>query len=406
MNDDWLKQIKTKASEEKQAAPSLVWSRIEQSLELEEKRKVIPFWRYATIVAAAVIALLIVLIPDPIVTTERQIAHTTKKSEAHLRKATSIDEDRIIAKTTTQIHRQKRNKSIQIEDIKQETTSENIEENIPQEEIQTVEIRTRSDKESSDKKSYSNSTKKNPPIQTDAYNIYDSEQSRTFLSRKSNTKPSIALNLSADASNFDLKNKSSSDFALLNSPGLDRSESPVKESKPLEVFFAEKSTINSQPIEDAYEYEHNAPIKIGLSARFPLSHQLAIETGLTYSYLNSKLFGKFIPIESVQKLYYIGIPIKLQWSPFDWNKFDFYLSSGIELEKCIYGVAFNEKIKTLPYQLSLTGGVGGQYNVSKKLGIYIEPSYIHFFDDGSSIQSIRKKKPDNIELKIGIRFTY
>ena len=37
------------------------------------------------------------------------------------------------------------------------------------------------------------------------------------------------------------------------------------------------------------------------------------------------------------------------------------------------------------------GAVGAQYNISSRVGIYVEPGVSYFFDDGSDIETIRKK---------------
>ena len=44
-----------------------------------------------------------------------------------------------------------------------------------------------------------------------------------------------------------------------------------------------------------------------------------------------------------------------------------------------------------PVQLSVMGAVGAPYNISNRVGLYVEPGVSYFFDDGSSIQTIRKE---------------
>lgn len=52
------------------------------------------------------------------------------------------------------------------------------------------------------------------------------------------------------------------------------------------------------------------------------------------------------------------------------------------------------------------GAVGAQYNISNRVGIYVEPGVSYFFDDGSPIETIRKENPTNFTLQAGIRLTY
>ena len=73
------------------------------------------------------------------------------------------------------------------------------------------------------------------------------------------------------------------------------------------------------------------------------------------------------------------------------------------MEKCIYGKIGSRSETVKPLQFSVMGAVGAQYNISKRVGIYVEPGVSYFFDDGSDIQTIR---PCNFTLQGGIRLTY
>ncbi len=62
------------------------------------------------------------------------------------------------------------------------------------------------------------------------------------------------------------------------------------------------------------------------------------------------------------------------------------------IEKCVYGKLGSEKETVKPLQFSVSGAVGVQLNATKRIGIYMEPGVAYFFDDGSSVQTIRKRK--------------
>ena len=76
------------------------------------------------------------------------------------------------------------------------------------------------------------------------------------------------------------------------------------------------------------------------------------------------------------------------------------------VEKCVYGKIDSERQTVKPLQLSLSGGVGGQLNISDRIGLYVEPGISYFFDDGSDVETIRKENPLNFNLQADIRFTY
>ncbi len=76
------------------------------------------------------------------------------------------------------------------------------------------------------------------------------------------------------------------------------------------------------------------------------------------------------------------------------------------IEKAVYGKLGDEDITVKPLQLSISSALGGQLNINKNIGLYLEPGVAYFFDDGSEIETIRKETPFNFNLQAGIRFTY
>ena len=64
----------------------------------------------------------------------------------------------------------------------------------------------------------------------------------------------------------------------------------------------------------------------------------------------------------------------------------------------------NEEALSVPCQLSTTFGIGLQYDLTPRLGLYIEPSLQYFFDDGSDLKTYRTEHPFSVVLPLGIRF--
>ena len=52
------------------------------------------------------------------------------------------------------------------------------------------------------------------------------------------------------------------------------------------------------------------------------------------------------------------------------------------------------------------GGIGLQYHFSPSFSIYAEPSFIYYFNSGSDIKTIRKEKPIEWSIPIGIRLSW
>lgn len=152
--------------------------------------------------------------------------------------------------------------------------------------------------------------------------------------------------------------------------------------------------------------EHKQPISFGVSVRKTLPKGFSVETGLTYTMLSSEVVFDSGSDKLNQKLHYVGIPVRANWNFVDKERLTMYVSAGGAIEKCVYGKIGSDKETVKPLQLSVMGAVGVQYNVSNRVGLYVEPGISYFFDDGSPVQTIRKENPTNFTLQAGVRLTY
>lgn len=166
------------------------------------------------------------------------------------------------------------------------------------------------------------------------------------------------------------------------------------------------------------DIKHHMPVTVGASVKWNLNEDWALESGLNYTYLYSELrSGAKSYIEDKQKLHYVGIPLKVQRSVWSNSIFSFYASVGGMMEKCVSGSVEtvcvddnnrksfgNEKLDVKPLQFSVLASVGLQANFNKLLSLYLEPGMIYYFDDNTDIITIRKDKPFNFNLQLGLRF--
>ena len=161
-----------------------------------------------------------------------------------------------------------------------------------------------------------------------------------------------------------------------------------------------------QVMDEVVDIQHHQPISVGLTVRKGLKKGFSVETGIMYTLLSSEMKTVKNTGEIDQKLHYIGIPLRANWNFLNKNRFTLYVSAGGQIEKCVYGKLGNEKIKVNPLQFSVLGAVGAQFDITRRLGVYVEPGVAYFFDDGSDVQTIRKENPLNFNLQAGVRFTY
>ena len=168
------------------------------------------------------------------------------------------------------------------------------------------------------------------------------------------------------------------------------------------------------------EVHHRMPVSVGASFKWLLNKDWAIETGLFYTLLSSNSHsGSDSYMEEEWKLHYIGIPLKVHRSLWQNERFNFYVSAGGAVEKCVSGSLetvyvtgsnehekINSSLDVDPLQWSVTGAVGAQVNFTRQIGLYIEPGIAYYFDDGSDIETFRKEHPLNFNLQLGLRFSF
>ncbi|MDR0961132.1 MAG: PorT family protein [Mediterranea sp.] len=151
---------------------------------------------------------------------------------------------------------------------------------------------------------------------------------------------------------------------------------------------------------------HRQPISVGVNVRKELPKGFSVEAGVTYTQLVSDVVLMGSNDNTTQRLHYIGIPVRANWNIISRKLFTAYLSAGGTVEKCVYGKLGSEEISVNPLQFSVAAAVGAQYNLSRKVGIYVEPGISHYFDDHSGVQTIRTENDLNFTLQAGLRLTY
>lgn len=165
-------------------------------------------------------------------------------------------------------------------------------------------------------------------------------------------------------------------------------------------------------------YDHDRPIKVGLSVKYNIDNRWSIVSGLTYSYLRStfdysegKTWGS-----GVQKLHYVGLPLAVNYNVISAKNLKVYLTAGCEMQKLVSGKANMDGVNILEenkrqdvkeggMQWSLNAAVGAEYNFMHNLGLYVEPGVSHYIDNHSSVENFYKYKPTNFSLNVGLRLS-
>lgn len=163
-----------------------------------------------------------------------------------------------------------------------------------------------------------------------------------------------------------------------------------------------------------YYYRHRMPITASLSVRRNLSPQIALESGISYTYLYSDYYEENKHIGE-QQLHYIGVPLKINWIFLNKGAMSLYLSAGGMLEYCLSARSRNNilgnTMDIYPWQASLNAGAGLQVALVKPLSLFVEPGVGYYFNTinygrRNRIETIRTIHPVTFNLQVGIRLSY
>ena len=157
---------------------------------------------------------------------------------------------------------------------------------------------------------------------------------------------------------------------------------------------------------------HDQPISFGLTFSYPLTERLSVSSGIVYTKLNSDFITimQENQIHRHQTLHYVGIPLNIQIALWQWNKLNVYVAAGgqadwnVEAKANTDGV--NQEMEKDRLQWSVGGSLGVQYNIMPQLGVYAEPGFRHYIDNGSNVSNFFKDKPTDFNLQVGLRFNF
>lgn len=184
----------------------------------------------------------------------------------------------------------------------------------------------------------------------------------------------------------------------------------------------ESLVVYNQP-EVETKYSHKLPVKFGVSFRYGFNERLGIESGLTYTLLNSTFTTAAGTANGnttgKQTLHYIGIPLNVTYNIIGSKLFNVYASAGGAMEKAVGGYfettghvdgkrseTNRNSLKPKELQWSLNASAGAQVNVMNQLGLYVEPGISYRIPSGSHVRSIYTDKKLDLSIGFGIRFNF
>lgn len=166
---------------------------------------------------------------------------------------------------------------------------------------------------------------------------------------------------------------------------------------------------------------HKTPISVGMSVSRYLNNRFTLLMGLNYSFLSSS-WDVDAPVyynKTAQKLHFIGIPVALSYKIAEWNRFQVYAAAGVMTEVNVAGKLITEKfsgkelykkesehIRMNEWFWSVNARVGVSYPLLRFVSLYAEAGADYYFDNGSTIETVRSEKPFNVSLQAGFRLGF
>ncbi len=165
---------------------------------------------------------------------------------------------------------------------------------------------------------------------------------------------------------------------------------------------------------------HQMPVTWSLALKYRLNHRFGLESGLSYSRLNSdfEMGTDGNTISEQQTIHYLGIPVKGIYNMYGGKRWSIYGSLGLTTEIPVRSTLHSDfyvngqyeaSDKTTihaPWQLSTTFGLGLQYHLTPNVGFFVEPSLQYYVPTNSDIETYRTEHPFSFSLPLGIRFTW
>ena len=165
---------------------------------------------------------------------------------------------------------------------------------------------------------------------------------------------------------------------------------------------------------------HYMPISFSLALKYRLNNRFSLETGLSYSRLKSEfeMGSNGNTINEQQTIHYLGIPVKGIYNIYNRKTWSLYGSLGVTTEIPLYSPlnksyylhgmleATDKATIHAPWQWSVGTGLGLQYNLTRGISLFAEPSLQYYIPTGKQIETYRTEHPFNFSLPLGIRFTW
>jgi len=179
---------------------------------------------------------------------------------------------------------------------------------------------------------------------------------------------------------------------------------------------AETVMANIMAPEDFPDKNYLPPISAGMLFRWKASKNMALESGLVYSYLQTTMSrqNSWSDAAAELNLHYLGVPLNVVVPLFEQDRWSIYSSGGMMVEKGLWSfykqevyqgpatitTTASKSIKGL--QWSLNASLGLSYSVGPDMQLFFDPKLSWYMDNNQPF-SVRTHMPLLVGIQAGVR---
>ena len=169
------------------------------------------------------------------------------------------------------------------------------------------------------------------------------------------------------------------------------------------------------------ESSHRQSLRLSLGVNYAFTPRWSVGTGLTYTVLRSdySTVSGETTTNTTRHLYYLGIPLNLQWTAFRWRALSIGLNAGPLFQAAVgsrentrsyIGDNHSENLVQNPqvkdFRWSVTAGVGVQYQLFRHGAVFLQPGFSWHLPGTGEIESYYSLHPLSFDFTFGYRFTF
>lgn len=173
--------------------------------------------------------------------------------------------------------------------------------------------------------------------------------------------------------------------------------------------------------ESTTEASHRQSIRLGVGVDYSFTPRWSVGSGLSYTVLRSDFETQSGETEArtTRHLYYLGIPLQLQWKALEWKRLSINLHAGPMWEMAIAarentrsyigGSKWSEQEErpsVRDTQWSLHGGIGVHYQLARHGALFLQPGVSWYFCGSGAVESWYTAHPVSPEFSFGYKFIF